>query len=157
MKLLFERKAVRCRTDDSQLFEETQIRVSCFGTLDWWRGHQVGASIFAGQHIIFFCAGSLNPPALKIPIFNARCLRRLTQIIRSIFCVGRLKQLTLKMSIFSTGCVRQPAQKMKSYFWYRFELLTITIKKLRVTINHFSSSYYNKNKDCAIIPLHVRT
>jgi hypothetical protein len=53
--LLFEQMAVRCRTDGSRLFEETEIRVSSFSILDWWRRHEVWASIFAGQHIIFLC------------------------------------------------------------------------------------------------------
>jgi hypothetical protein len=66
MKLLFEQMAVMCRMDGSLLFEETQIRLRCFGTLDWWRGHEVWASIFARK---FFDDRSLNQPALKIYIF----------------------------------------------------------------------------------------
>jgi hypothetical protein len=50
-KVLFEQIAVMCRTDDSQLFEETQIRVRCFSTLIG--GEEVWASIFARQRAIF--------------------------------------------------------------------------------------------------------
>jgi hypothetical protein len=111
MKLLFERTTAICRTDGSVLFEETQIRVWCFGTLDWWRGHEVWASVFARKRAIFFCDGSLNQPTLKILIFYAFWLRRPTLKIESIFCVTRLKQSTLKIDIFSINCLRQPQQK----------------------------------------------
>jgi hypothetical protein len=55
------------------------------------------------------------------------------------FGAGSLNQLALKMGIFSAGCLRQPAQK-KSYFWYRLELLPVTLKKLGIIINYFSST-----------------
>jgi hypothetical protein len=93
------------------LFEETQIRVRCFGTLDWWRGHEVWAFVFARKRVIFFCDGSLNQLTLKILIFYVFWLRRLILKIESIFCVSRLKQSTLKIDIFSINCLRQPQQK----------------------------------------------
>jgi hypothetical protein len=59
MKLLFERMAAKCRTDDSQLFEETQIRVRCPKQL-----------------------------TLNMGIFSVGCLKQLTLKIKSYFCIG---------------------------------------------------------------------
>jgi hypothetical protein len=48
-KVLFEQIAVMCRTDDSQLFEETQIRVRCFGTLIGGEDMRCGPQFLQGS------------------------------------------------------------------------------------------------------------